>query len=76
MPTASSPRSSPRCLFTFVINGLMLELTGSIVRGFTVESFGAALIGALVLSAVSFLLNAFINDRGRVGHIHVEYHRL
>jgi putative membrane protein len=63
-------------LFTFVINGLMLELTGSIVRGFTVEGFGSALIGALVLGLVSFLLNVFINDRGHVGHIYVEYRRL
>jgi putative membrane protein len=63
-------------LFTFVINALMLELTGSMVKGFAVDSFGAALVGALVLSLVSFLLNVFINDRGRVGHIYVEYHRI
>jgi putative membrane protein len=63
-------------LFTFVINAVMLELTGSIVRGFTVDSFGSALIGALVLSLVSFVLNVFINDRGRVDHIYVEYRRL
>jgi putative membrane protein len=63
-------------LFTFVINALMLELTGSIVRGFAVDGFGSALIGALLLSLVSFLLNVFINDRGHVSRIYVEYRRL
>ena len=63
-------------LFTFVINGLMLEMTSSIVKGFSVDGFGAALVGALALSLVSFVLNVFVNDRGRFGHIHVEYRRL
>src|SRR5207244_2814878 len=52
-------------LFTFVINALMLELTGSIVKGFAVDDFGSALVGALLLSLVSFVLNAFVSDRGR-----------
>ena len=63
-------------LFTFVINGMMLLLTGSLVGGFKVDGLGAAILGALVLSIVSFLLNVFITDRGNVGHIHVEYRRL
>lgn len=63
-------------LFTFVVNALMLEMTASVVRGFTVDGFGSALVGALVLSVVSFLLNVFVSDRGRIGHIHIEYRRL
>jgi putative membrane protein len=62
-------------LFTFVINALMLELTGAMVGGFVVRGFGAALLGALVLSFVSFLLNVFVDDRARLGYIHVEYRR-
>jgi putative membrane protein len=62
-------------LFTFVINALMLEMTSALVRGFTVDGFGSALIGALLLSVVSFFLNVFINDRGRIGHIYVEVRR-
>jgi len=62
-------------LFTFVINALMLEMTSALVRGFTVDSFGSALIGALLLSLVSFVLNVFINERGGIGHIHVEVRR-
>jgi putative membrane protein len=62
-------------LFTFVINALMLELTAAVVAGFFVEGFGSALVGALLLSLVSFLLNAFMTDSGRFGHVHVEYRR-
>lgn len=62
-------------LFTFVVNALMLELTGWLVRGFVVDSFGSALFAALLLSAVSFVLNAFVGDRGRIGRVHIEYRR-
>src|SRR5271156_7168969 len=40
-------------LFWFVINALMLELASAFVQGFQVRSFGAAFIGAIVLSIVS-----------------------
>ena len=62
-------------LFTFVINALMLELTSAMVRGFTVDGFGSALLGAFLLAVVSFLLNVFVSDRGRISHIHVEVRR-
>jgi len=62
-------------LFTFVINALMLEMTSGFVRGFKVDGFGPALLGALLLSVVSFALNAFMTDRGRFGHVYVEYRR-
>jgi putative membrane protein len=63
-------------LFTFVVNGAMLMMTGSLVRGFGVDGLGTAILGSLVLSFVSFLLNVFITDRGRLGYVHVEYRRL
>ena len=48
-------------LFTFIINALMLLLTGWIADqfglGFHVGGFVPALIGALVVSLVSFVLN-------------------
>lgn len=47
-------------LFWFVINALMLELASSLVQGFQVRSFGAAFIGAIVLSVVSSLLQWLI----------------
>ena len=59
-------------LLTFVINGAMLKLTASVVPGFLVEGFWAAVGGALLLSLISFLLSLFISDAGRVQYIYVE----
>ena len=51
-------------LFMFVINALMLLLTGRIAQaldlGFRVGGFGSALLGALVISVVSFLLGRLL----------------
>lgn len=43
-------------LFWFVINALMLELAAWLVNGFYVRNFIAALIGAVMLSLVSSVL--------------------
>jgi putative membrane protein len=44
-------------LFWFVINALMLELASALLSpGFHVSGFGAAFIGAIVLSLVNMLL--------------------
>jgi putative membrane protein len=47
-------------LFWFVINAIMLELAASLVRGFEVRGFVPALIGAVVLSLVSSVLQWLI----------------
>ena len=52
-------------LFIFILNAFCLWLTSRIVSGFVVQSFGAALLGALVVSIVSWLLTAFVSDAGR-----------
>jgi|APHig6443717817_1056837.scaffolds.fasta_scaffold199236_1 putative membrane protein len=48
-------------LFTFIANAVMLVLTSNIATAFgidfTVESFWNAIIGALVISIVSFVLS-------------------
>ncbi len=53
-------------LFTFVINALMLALTGWIAQqlnlGFVVDGFAAAFVGALVITIVSFVLTMLIRD--------------
>lgn len=49
-------------LFTFVVNALMLLLVSSIVRGFTIDGFGTALIGALLLWLISMVLD-FLFER-------------
>ncbi len=54
-------------LFTFVVNALMLLLTSWLSERldlpFRVHGFGAALLGAVIVSVVSFLLNVLLPDR-------------
>ncbi len=54
-------------LFTFVVNALMLLLTswisGELDLPFRVDGFVAALIGAVIVSVVSFLLDVVLPDR-------------
>jgi putative membrane protein len=53
-------------LFTLVINGLMLWLTGKLLAGFHVQGFWSAVGGALILSLISFAANALVGGQGRV----------
>jgi len=50
-------------LFLIVINALMLELTSSLVPGFHVASFTAALIGGLLLGLFNLAASAVLNRR-------------
>jgi putative membrane protein len=54
-------------LFVFVLNGLMLLLTGALSSalgiGFRVEGILAAIIGALIIGIVSTVLNIFVGRR-------------
>ncbi len=53
-------------VFLLVINGAMLLLSSRLASifgvPFYVEGFGSAFLGALVVSAASFLLNLFFED--------------
>ena len=54
-------------LLLWVINALMLMLTGAIADGlglgFEVDGFGSALLGALVISVVTAILGSLVDDR-------------
>ncbi len=45
-------------LFIFVINGMMFWAVADLIRGFQVESFGSAIVAAIVYSIISWLLSA------------------
>lgn len=62
-------------LFALVINGFMLYMAGSVVEGFHVSGFWASVFGALFLSVISGIANAFINDGGRIEYVDVRSHR-
>jgi putative membrane protein len=44
-------------LFTLVINALLLFFVGNLLQGFHVDTFGAAFIGALIISLMTIALN-------------------
>jgi putative membrane protein len=53
-------------LFTFVINALLLKMASGVIDGFAVHGFWTALLGALIITLVSALLNALTGrDQGR-----------
>lgn len=50
-------------VFWFVINAVVLELASGVLTGFHVASFGAAFVGAIVLSLVSWILQWLVRPR-------------
>lgn len=47
-------------LFTLIVNGFLFWLLGALLRGLYVESFGWAVLGALVLSILNALIHWFL----------------
>jgi putative membrane protein len=47
-------------LFTFILNALILWFVGYAIAGFLVAGFFPALLGAIVISILSIVLNRFI----------------
>lgn len=44
-------------LFIIIVNALMFWLTAAIAPGFKVDGFGAALLGAIIMMIVSFVVS-------------------
>ncbi len=49
-------------LFIFVVNAICFGLTAALVPGFDLAGFGAAFLGALVVTLISWVLNAVLKD--------------
>lgn len=55
-------------LFTFILNGFMFWVATKIVHGFLVDNFWWAVLGALIVSAISTVANRFfLGKDGKVG---------
>ncbi len=50
-------------LFTFVINALLLLMVSGVITGFQVAGFWWALLGAFLISVVSWILSTFISEQ-------------
>jgi len=60
-------------LFTFVINAIMIKMASSIIPGFSVHGFWAAVLGAFLVSIISWVLNSFVNEKGGVEYIELKH---
>ncbi len=60
-------------LFTFVINAVMLKMASGVIGGFEVRGFWPAVVGALIISLVSWAVNTFISENGRVDVIDLRH---
>ena len=47
-------------LFTFVVNGMVLKICAAVLPGFEIDSWFAAIIGAIILSVVGTGLHYFL----------------
>jgi putative membrane protein len=47
-------------LFTLIINGLMLWLVAFLIKGFVIHGFWPAVLGALLISLISWIVNGLI----------------
>jgi len=52
-------------LFLIVVNAVMLKVAAAFTPGFHVQTWGAALLGAILLSVVSWFLHWLIGDKRR-----------
>jgi putative membrane protein len=50
-------------LFIFVVNAICFGLTAALVPGFNLDGFGAAFLGALIVTVVSWILSALLPDK-------------
>ena len=53
-------------LFLLVINGLMIELVSHFLSGFVVVGLWPAMLTAIVVAIVSWLMAGFIGPQGRI----------
>lgn len=53
-------------LFLLVVNGLSLWIVALVVPGVTVAGLGSAVLGALIVSVVSWFASTFVGSSGRV----------
>lgn len=53
-------------LFTFAVNAVILMMAAALSGSIEVHGFWTAVLGSLIISLVSWVLNVFIGEKGRV----------
>lgn len=59
-------------LFVLVVNAVLLALVSVLIPGFHVAGFGSAVVGSLLISLISGILNFLV---GGTGHVEVAIQR-
>ena len=59
--------------FTFVINAIMLMMVAGVLPGFNIAGFWSAVFGSLMISIISWLMNSFINEKGKMEYIDLHH---
>ncbi len=49
-------------LFLLIINAVLLQFAAAVVSGFSIDSFGWAIAGSIVISAISWVLSSLFNN--------------
>jgi putative membrane protein len=52
-------------LFIVIINAVLLQIVSVLVKGFHVDGFWPSVLGALLISVVSTVLNLWVSEHGR-----------
>lgn len=52
-------------IFYFIVNGICFALAAFLVPGFRVASLGSAILGAIVVSLISWVLGGFLSRESR-----------
>lgn len=47
-------------IFTLVINGVLLKMVAAITSGFTITSFGTAILASLIISIISSIISFLV----------------
>jgi putative membrane protein len=53
-------------LFIFLLNAFCLWLTSVLVKGFEIHGFWTSVLGAMIVSLVSWVVTILLSDRGNV----------
>ncbi len=61
--------------FILLINGLILWMVSGLVEGFRVTGFWSAVVGSVLISVISFMLNVLVGGHGRVEYIELRRKR-
>ena len=59
--------------FTFIINAILLLMVAGVLPGLNIAGFWSAVFGSLLISIISWAMNSFINENGKMEYIDLRH---